>query len=101
MNEPEKIDAKLQKALATLDPKEAQTLMREVQDLVLANGQYGRIIMYNYINPSLYWNYVKTTGPSADAGWNFLSNGLGTLENWLDTADPTYKGRATPTVKGI
>ena len=101
VNEPDKIDAKLQKALSTLDPKEAQTLMREVQDLVLANGHYGRIIMYNYIAPALYWNYYKTTGPANDAGWNFLGNGTATLNEWIDTADASYKGRATPTVKSL
>ena len=101
VNEPEKIDAKLQKALATLDLKEAQTLMREVQDLVLANGQYGRIIMYNYIAPGAFWNYYKTTGPTPDAGWNFLANGTDVLNRWIDTADPSYKGRAAPTVKGL
>ncbi len=101
VNEPEKIDAKLQKALSTLDVKEAQTLMREVQDLVLENGQYGRIVMYNYINPTLYWNYYQTTGPAPETGWNFLNNGVSTLNDWINTDDASYKGRPAPTVKSL
>ena len=101
VNEPELIDAKLSRALETLDNAEAQKLMREVQDLVLENGQYGRIIMYNYIAPGLFWNYYKATGPDPDSTWNFLSNGLDTLETWIDESEPSYKGRATPSIKSL
>ncbi len=101
VSEPEKIDAKLSRALETLDDKEALKLVREVQDLALENGQYGRIIMYNYISPSLYWNYLHTTGPAPDAGWNFLANGVATLDDWIDPDDASYKGRATPQVKTL
>lgn len=101
INEPEKIDAKLQKALTLLDEKEALKLVNEVQNLVLENGQYGRIIMYNYISPTLRWKYLHDTGPSDDEGWNFLASSLAPLETWIDTADPSASGRSTPTYKGL
>jgi hypothetical protein len=101
VNEPEKVDAKLQKALTLFDQKEAFKLLREVQDLALENGQWGRIIMYNYIFPGLRWNYFRDTGPSDAEGWNFLASSLAPIENFIDDADPTFKGRATPSVKPL
>lgn len=101
INEPEKIDAKLQKALTLADQNEAFKLLKEVQDLALENGQYGRIIMYNYVAPGAKWNYFKDTGPSDAEGWNFLASSLAPLEHWLDSDDATFKGRATPTVKSL
>lgn len=101
INEPDKIDAKLQKALTLTDQGEAFKLVKEVQDLVLEHGQYGRIIMYNYIAPTLRWNYVHDTGPSADEGWNFLASSLAPLETWIDPSDPSASGRTAPTYKGL
>ena len=49
INEPELIDAKLDKALTLVDYEEAYALVREVQDLAIENGQWGRCIGYNYV----------------------------------------------------
>lgn len=101
VNEPDEIDAKLLQALEMLDIDEAVALLREVQDFVLEAGQYGRIVMYNYIAPFVRWNYFRDTGPSEEEGWNFLASSLAPLENWIDTEDPSYEGRAEPTITGL
>jgi ABC-type transport system substrate-binding protein len=101
VNEPDQIDAKLLQALEMLDVDEAVALLREVQDFVLENGQYGRIVMYNYIAPFVRWNYFRDTGPSDEEGWNFLASSLAPLENWIDTEDPSYVGRAEPSITGF
>ncbi len=101
VNEPERIDAKLQRALTLTDQEEAYGLLKEVQDLALENGQYGRVIMYNYVSPGARWNYFHDTGPSDEEGWNFLASSLAPLESWIDADDPTFSGRAIPTVKPL
>ena len=97
VSEPEMIDAKLERAIQSLDYDEAFELMREVQEFVLANGQFGRHVAYNYVQPTLHWNYLHATGPNADEGWNFLANSLDGVAEWLDSADPSYEGRQEPT----
>jgi ABC-type transport system substrate-binding protein len=101
INEPELVDAKLSKALTLLDYEEAYELLREVQDLAIENGQWGRIIMYNYIFPGLNWNYWHPSAKSDTEGWNLLPYSLGTHEDWLDSNDPTIEGRAGPSVKPL
>lgn len=101
VNEPDLVDAKLEKVLTILDYEEAYELLREVQDLALANGQWGRTIMYNYISPSVYWNYTHQPGPSAGENWNFLGGSLHALESWIDSSDPSYAGRGTPALKTL
>ena len=101
INEPELIDAKLDKALTLVDYEEANVLVREVQDLAVENGQWGRCIGYNYIAPTIRWNYLHNTGPNDSEGWNFIGYSFGALEEWIDPDDPTFAGRATPEVKPL
>jgi hypothetical protein len=68
-----------------------------VQEYILENGQFGRHIAYNYINPGLFWNYVHKTGPAEGEDWNFLAGSLDGLDEWIDPNDPSYVGRDTPT----
>jgi len=100
-NEPDLIDAKIAKSLTLFDTEEANALLREVQETVLENGQYGRTICYNYFVPVLRWNYFKATGPSENEGWNFLANFVGHNNSWLDQNDPTFEGRGTPPLKTL
>ena len=97
VSQPELIDDKLQRATESLVYDDAFQLVREVQELVLANGQFGRHVAYNYITPTLHWNYAHTTGPNDEEGWNFLANSLNAVEEWLDPDDPSYDGRKEPT----
>ena len=81
--------------------QEAVALVREVQETALENGQYGRIIMYNYISPTLRWNYFKSPSPSAEEDYNLLYSSKYALEAWIDTDDPSHSGRNAPTVKPL
>ncbi len=101
VNEPDQVDAKIDAALETTDLDEAKQLIREVQDLALDNGQWGRVIMYNYITPAAEWNFRQGTYPSDDEEWNFLYGSLAALDTWLDTSDPSYSGRAEPDWKPL
>jgi ABC-type transport system substrate-binding protein len=101
VNEPEQVDAKLQEALTLQDYDEAFALLREVQDFAIENGQWGRIIMYNYIAPAAAWRYWKYSGPSDEEGWNFLAGSLAALDDWLDSGDSTIDGRSEPSVKPL
>jgi ABC-type transport system substrate-binding protein len=101
VNEPDLVDAKLSKALTLTDLEEANSLVREVQDLAIENGQWGRTIMYNYISPAAYWNYQHSVWPSEGEGWNFLANTIAALETWIDPNDPSFAGRQTPEYKAL
>jgi ABC-type transport system substrate-binding protein len=97
INQPDEIDAPLTQALAELDNDAAYELVAGVQEYILENGQFGRHIAYNYINPGLFWNYVHKTGPAEGEDWNFLAGSLDGLDEWIDPNDPSYVGRDTPT----
>ena len=97
MNEPDKIDAPIDKALSEFDYDTAYDLMRGVQDFVVENGQFGRHIAYNYVVPALSWNYRKMTYPADGEGWSFLSASLWAHDAWIDTDDPTWEGAGQPT----
>ena len=97
VNEPDRIDARLAAAAAELDKGAANEILREVQDFVLENGHFGRVIAYNYISPAVRWNYLHATNPGEGQGWNFLANSLTALDEWIDPDDPTFSGRQSPT----
>jgi ABC-type transport system substrate-binding protein len=97
VSDPANIDEPLERAIQSLDYDEAFEIVKGVQEFVLENGQFGRHIAYNYVAPTLYWNYVKPTGPNEDEGWNFLSNSLAAVDEWLDPNDPSFDGRKEPT----
>jgi ABC-type transport system substrate-binding protein len=99
INKPDEIDAPLTQALAELDYDAAYELVAGVQEYILENGQFGRHIAYNFIVPTLYWNYVHSTGPAMGEGWSFLSSSLDALDEWIDPNDPSYTGRDEPTPK--
>ena len=71
--------------------------MAGVQEYILENGQFGRHIAYNYIAPTLAWNYLHLTGPAEGEGWNFLAGSLQARDEWIDPNDPTFQGRDEPT----
>ena len=101
INEPDKIDAKLDAAAAEQDKEVAFDILREVQEFVLENGQFGRLICYNYIFPSLRWNYMHPPLAGESEGWNFLANSLTSLDQWIDPNDPSFQGRSTPSLKPL
>lgn len=101
INEPELVDAKIDASLESTDLEEAKQLLREVQDTALENGQWGRIILYNYIFPAAEYNYRHGLYPSPDEAWNFLAGSLEALETWIDPEDPSFQGRAEPDWKPL
>ena len=101
VEEPDAIDAKLDAALAELDFETANELIREVQDFVIENGQFGRCICYNYIFPFMAWNYLHPPLKTEAEGWNFLPYSLDAIEQWLDPNDPAFENRDVPQAKAI
>jgi ABC-type transport system substrate-binding protein len=101
VDEPVKIDAKLDAAAAELDKEVAYEILKEVQEFVMENGQFGRCICYNYIFPALRWNYMHPPLASKSEGWNFLANSLNSVDQWIDSNDPSFSGRRPPTLKAI
>ncbi len=101
VDEPDAIDAKLDAALAELDFDTANGLMREVQDFVVENGQFGRCICYNYIFPFMAWNYLHPTLKTETEGWNFLASSLDAVDQWLDPNDSTFEGRSVPSATPV
>jgi len=101
VSEPDAIDAKLTAALAELDYDTANGLIREVQDFVIENGQFGRCICYNYIYPLITWNYLHPTLKTETEGWNFLAASLNAVDQWLDPNDPSFEGRSALSPKPI
>jgi ABC-type transport system substrate-binding protein len=83
-------------ALLTPDRNKAVQLTLDAQKIILENGHFGNIVLYNYISRSAYWNYLHgnlKTEPSAGkpgAGFNIFSGHLGPKLTYIDPKDPTY-----------
>jgi peptide/nickel transport system substrate-binding protein len=103
VNNPD-LDALLEAALLETDFEAGVATTREAQDIMMANGQYGNIVVYNYISRSTRWNYWKggvkvegTTG-SPGQGYNIFSGHLNGGAWWIDTDDPSFEGRSPITL---
>jgi len=103
INNPE-LDSLLDKAMLTVDLKEAVDLNRKAQRLLLENGHYGNVVLYNYISRSAGWNYFKQNWKVAPAtgtpgqGYNIFGGHLAPKNVWIDQNDPSFKGRPTVTL---
>jgi ABC-type transport system substrate-binding protein len=103
VNNPQ-IDQLTDKALETVDTKEAVKVVRQIQDILLENGQYGFIILYNYISRSAVWNYwhpqlkEEPSQGKPGAGYFIDSGHLGWNRAWIDQKDPSYQGRPAATL---
>jgi hypothetical protein len=79
-------------------------LIRDAQRIILENGQYGNVVLYNYINRGAGWNYYHSNekvAPMAGEpgqGYNIFAGHLAPANVWLDPNDPSYQGRATVTL---
>ena len=92
----DEIDGWLQAALEETDIPTAVGLLRQVQEKALENGQFGRIILYNYVEPRVRWNYNHDPVKSEEADWDFRPPSLDGIETWLDQSDPSYADRPDP-----
>jgi ABC-type transport system substrate-binding protein len=101
VNNPD-LDRLLDDAMLTADYNEGVQITREAQDIILENGQYGNVILYNYINRSAGWNYYsgnlkrRPDGNDPGEGYNIFAGHLAPKNVWLDQKDPTFQGRPTP-----
>jgi ABC-type transport system substrate-binding protein len=98
------LDALLDQALVSVDYEEGVELIRDAQRIILENGQYGNVVLYNYINRGAGWNYYHSNekvAPMAGEpgqGYNIFAGHLAPANVWLDPNDPSYQGRATVTL---
>jgi len=103
VNNPE-LDKLLDTALLTSDYEEAVDLNRQAQRIVLANGQYGSVVPYNYISRSAVWSYFKGVAKVAPAdgvpgqGYNIFAGHLAAGLWWLDQQDSSFQGRPQVTL---
>ncbi len=101
LSEPDEIDAKLDAATQEFDFETANGLVREVQDFIIENGQFGRHIIYNAVSPTIAWNYLHPALKSETEGYTFESESLQALDSWIDPADPSIEGRTEPEPRPI
>ncbi len=91
------IDRLTNEALLTADHEEAVSLSRDAQRIILNNGQFGNVTLYNYIGRTAYWNYfhgyykVDPTDTQPGQGYAISSSHLAGPRSWLDPDDPTYE----------
>ena len=101
VSEPDEIDAKLDAAFQEFDFETANELVREVQDFIIENGQFGRHIIYNAVSPTIAWNYLHPALKSETEGYTFESESLQALASWIDPDDPSIEGRTEPEPRPI
>ena len=101
VSEPDEIDAKLDAAIQEFDFEAANGLVREVQDFIIENGQFGRHIIYNAVEPTVAWNYLHPALKSETEGYTFESESLQALASWIDPDDPSIEGRTEPEPRPI
>ncbi len=83
-------------ATLTADLTKARDLIQQAQKIILNNGQFGNVVLYNYISRAAYWNYLHGTlkkDPSAGKageGYNIFSGHLGAKLTYINPKDPTY-----------
>jgi ABC-type transport system substrate-binding protein len=93
------LDAQIEDAGATVDRNEAIKKVRAIQDILMQNGQFGNVILYNYIGRSAAWNYYHGTlkvqpSPGKPAsGYNIWPGHLPARSAYLDPKDPSFQGR--------
>jgi peptide/nickel transport system substrate-binding protein len=98
------LDKLVEDALLTADYEQAVELSRQAQRIILENGQYGNVVLYNYISRSAGWSYffgnqkVRPTDSEPGQGYNIFAGHLSAKNSWLDPSHPSYQGRANVTL---
>ena len=100
VNNPE-LDKLLEEAVQHTDIPKGIAAARKAQEILLANGSYGQIVLYNYIARSAVWNYWHPTlaeypsAGKAGRGYNIFAQHLAPGINYINPKDPSYQGRPT------
>lgn len=95
----DRLDAAVTAFQGETDTTKAVAKTLDAQRVLLENGQYGVINLYNYINSNARWNYLKgmlktpATAAQAALGYNTFSRNLWARDFWLDQKDASFKGR--------
>jgi len=93
------LDPLLDAALLTADYDEGVDLTRQAQRILLDNGQYGNVVLYNYISRSARWNYfqgsakVEPMDGTPGEGYNIFAGHLAPGRWWLNQDDPSFADR--------
>jgi peptide/nickel transport system substrate-binding protein len=93
------LDELVSSAMLTADFEEAVDLSRQAQRIILDQGQYGNVVLYNYISRSATWNYfhgnvkVPPRGTEPGEGYNIFAGHLAGQNVWMDHNDPSFQGR--------
>jgi ABC-type transport system substrate-binding protein len=103
VNNPD-LDRLLGRAMLTADYEEGVDLVRQAQRIMLDKGQYGNVVLYNYISRGAGWNYfhgnskVAPTDAEPGQGYNISAGHLAPEKVWIDPNDPSYQGRTRVTL---
>ena len=103
VNNPD-LDKAVAAGLQEVDINKSKTSVDAAQKILLENGAYGQMVLYNYISRSAVWNYYKSNvkvpgGPGKPAtGFNIFAGHLFGSNVWLDQKDPSYQGRPPATI---
>ena len=95
VNNPE-LDKLLEDAIGTADLDDARENVLKAEDILLKNGMYGNIILYNYILRSAVWNYFGSNYKEPPAagkpaiGYNLFAGHLTSRNSYIDPKDPSY-----------
>jgi ABC-type transport system substrate-binding protein len=95
VNNPE-LDKLLEEAMMTADVDKAKETVLKAQDILLKNGQYGNVILYNYMYRTAVWKYFRSNykeqgGNGRPAiGYNLAAGHLVSRNTYIDPKDPSY-----------
>ena len=96
VNNPD-LDKLLADSQASADLAKAKQLNLQAQDILMKNGMFGAIVLYNYIGRSAVWNYLRpnlnqypTAGKPGQGWWNTAYGALAGSRVWFNPKDPTY-----------
>ena len=103
VNNPE-LDKLLDESVGAVDLAKAVEASRKAQAIIIENGHYGNVVLYNYIYPSAQWNYfhggqkVLPAPGKPGSGYNLFAGHLVAKNVYIDTKDPTFQGRPSVTI---
>jgi peptide/nickel transport system substrate-binding protein len=98
------LDTHIDAATNSTDRAKAISSIAEAQKIILENGMFGNVVLYNYISRSAAWNYahanykVPFSPGKAAQGYNIFAGHLAGGTVWLDTKDASYQGRPAASI---
>ena len=90
------LDRLTNEASLTSDLAKAQDLTRQAQKIMVDNGMFGNIVLYNYISRTAVWNYlagnykVQPTATTPGQGYNIFAGHLASKNLGFNTKHASY-----------